>query len=51
MKKTVFIILVILTAIQTDGFSQKKRERERMKADALSATSQQQQVITKHGAW
>ena len=45
MKKTVFIILVILTAMQTDGFSQKKRERERVKADTLSVDSLEYRLI------
>ena len=45
MKKTVFIILVILAAIQTDGFSQKKRERERMKVDTLSVDSLEYRLI------
>ena len=45
MKKTVFIILVILTAIQTNGFSQKKRERERIKADTTSVDSLEYRLI------
>ena len=45
MKKTVFIILVILVAIQTEGFSQKKRERERIKADTVSVDSLEYRLI------
>ena len=45
MKKSVFIILVILTAIQTDGFSQKKMERERIKADTLAVDSLEYRLI------
>jgi hypothetical protein len=45
MKKTVFIILVILAAIYTDGFSQKKRDRFQVKADTVSADSVQYELI------
>jgi len=45
MKKTVFIILVILVAIQTDGFSQKKRNRENIKADTVSVDSLEYRLI------
>jgi hypothetical protein len=45
MKKTVFVILVILTAIHTDGFSQKKKERERIKADTLAVDSLEYRLI------
>jgi len=39
MKKTVLILLVILVAFQTVGFSQKKNEPKNLKADTLSADS------------
>ncbi|HEX7493850.1 MAG TPA: DUF6146 family protein [Bacteroidales bacterium] len=45
MKKTVFIMLVILAAIQRDGFSQKKWERERIKADTTSVDSLEYRLI------
>ena len=45
MKKTVFIMLVILAAIQSDGFSQKKWERERVKSDTTSVDSLEYQLI------
>ncbi len=45
MKKTVFIILVILTVIHTDGFSQKKGRRERIKADTTSVDSLEYRLI------
>jgi hypothetical protein len=45
MKKTVFIILVILTVIYTDGFSQKKSRRERIKADTTSVDSLEYRLI------
>jgi hypothetical protein len=45
MKKTVFIILVIMAAIHTDGFSQKKTDRFQLKADTLSADSLQYELI------
>ena len=45
MKKTVFIILVILVAIQTDGFSQKKKERFNVKADTVTVDSLEYKLI------
>jgi hypothetical protein len=45
MKKTVFLILVILVAIQTVGFSQKKKEREGTKTDTLSVDSLEYRLI------
>jgi hypothetical protein len=45
MKKTVFVILVFLVAIQTVGFSQKKMNREQIKADTVSADSMEYRLI------
>ena len=45
MKKSGFIILVILVAFQTDGFSQKKRERHKVKADTVSVDSLEYKLI------
>jgi hypothetical protein len=45
MKKTVFLILVILVAMQTVGFSQKNKVREVIKADTLSAYSLEHRII------
>ena len=45
MKKTVFLILVILVAMQTVGFSQKNKVREVIKADTLSADSLEHRII------
>jgi hypothetical protein len=36
MKKTVLFTLIILAIFQTDGFSQKKRDKLRVKADTLA---------------
>ena len=35
MKKTVLFLLVILIALQAEGYCQKKREKERVKVDTL----------------
>jgi len=45
MKKTVLLILVILVAMQTVGFSQKNKVREVIKADTLSADSLEHRII------
>ena len=45
MKKTVFIILVILVAIQTDGYSQKRRDRYKVKADTVTVDSLEYKLI------
>ena len=45
MKKTVFIILVIIIAIQTVGFSQKKRDRFQLKADTVAVDSLEYRLI------
>jgi hypothetical protein len=45
MKKTVFIMLVILLAIKTVGFSQKKTYGEQIKADTVSADSMEYRLI------
>jgi Family of unknown function (DUF6146) len=45
MKKTVFLIVVILVAIQTVGFSQKKRDRDSLKSDTLSVDSLDYRII------
>lgn len=45
MKKSFFIILVILIAIHTDGFSQKNRERNRVKADTIKVDSLEYELI------
>jgi Family of unknown function (DUF6146) len=45
MKKTVFIILVILVAIQTVGFSQKRRDRYKVKADTVTVDSLEYKLI------
>lgn len=45
MKKTVFVILVILVAIQSVGLSQKKFEKKRINADTVSADSMEYRLI------
>jgi hypothetical protein len=45
MKKTVFLILIILVAFQTVGFSQKKTDKEGLKADTISADSLEYRII------
>ena len=45
MKKAVFIILVILVAIQTDGLSQKKRDRIKVNTDTVSIDSLEYNLI------
>ena len=45
MKKTVFVILVILVAIQSVGLSQEKIYREQIKADTVSADSMEYRLI------
>jgi Family of unknown function (DUF6146) len=45
MKKTVFVILVILVAIQSVGLSQKKIYREQIKTDTVSADSMEYRLI------
>ncbi|MCX6254655.1 MAG: DUF6146 family protein [Bacteroidia bacterium] len=45
MKKTVFVILVILVTIQTVGFSQKKLDRESIKTDTVSVDSLEYRLI------
>jgi Family of unknown function (DUF6146) len=45
MKKTVLILLVMLVAFQTVGFSQKKNEPKHLKADTLSADSLEHRLI------
>jgi Family of unknown function (DUF6146) len=45
MKKTIFIILVILVAIRTDGFSQKKRDSYKVKADTVTVDSLEYELI------
>ncbi len=45
MKKTVFVILVILVIFQTVGFSQKKKERVVAKADTVLADSLEYRLI------
>jgi hypothetical protein len=45
MKKTVFLVLVILVAIQTVGFGQKKRDRLKVKADSVTIDSLEYKLI------
>ena len=45
MKKTVLFILVILVATATNGFSQKKRDRYKPKADTISVDSLEYNLI------
>jgi hypothetical protein len=45
MKKFLFLIVVFLTAVQTDGFSQKQRDRNKVKADTVSADSVEYKII------
>jgi hypothetical protein len=45
MKKTVLIMLVILVAIQADGFCQKKKYRYKEKADTIAMDSLEYQLI------
>ncbi len=45
MKKIVFVILVILTAFQTVGFSQTKKDRREMKSDTIAADSLEHRLI------
>ncbi len=45
MKRIVFLILVILVATQTVGFSQKRKEREGIKVDTLSVDSLEYRLI------
>jgi hypothetical protein len=45
MKKSVFVILVILVALQTDVFSQNKRDRVKVKADTVSVDSLEYELI------
>lgn len=45
MKKTVFMVLIILVAIQTVGFGQKKRDRIKVEADSVSVDSLEYKLI------
>lgn len=45
MKKTLFLILITLVAMQTVGFSQKKKERDGLKADTLFVDSLEYRLI------
>lgn len=45
MKKTVFVMLVILVTFQTVGLGQKKREREGIKTDTISVDSLEYRLI------
>jgi hypothetical protein len=45
MKKAVFLILIILVAIQAVGFSQKKIDRSVLKSDTLSVDSLEYRII------
>lgn len=45
MKKTVFIIMVILVVIQTYGFSQRKRDRYNVKVDTVTVDSLEYKLI------
>jgi hypothetical protein len=45
MKKTVFVMFLIMVAIQAPGFSQKKRDRSGVKADTVSVDSLQYRLI------
>jgi len=45
MKKTVFVITIILIVFQTVGFSQKKREREKVKPDTTAVDSLEYKLI------
>jgi Family of unknown function (DUF6146) len=45
MKKTVFLMLAFLVAIQTVGFSQKKKQRGGIKADTISVDSLEYRLI------
>ncbi len=45
MKKFVFVILVILVAIRTDGFSQKKKDSYKAKPDTITVDSLEYRLI------
>ncbi len=45
MKKSVFVIMVILVAFQTDGFSQNKMNMNKVKADTLKVDSLEYRLI------
>ncbi len=45
MKRTVYIIFIILISVQTSGFSQKKRDRDRVKQDTVSVDSLEYKLI------
>ncbi len=45
MNKTVFIMLIILAAINTDGFSQKKADRYKIETDTVSTDSLEYKLI------
>jgi hypothetical protein len=45
MKRTVYIIIIILIAFQTSGFSQKKRDRDKVKQDTVSVDSLEYKLI------
>ncbi|TAL65515.1 MAG: hypothetical protein EPN88_09515 [Bacteroidetes bacterium] len=45
MMKTVFVMLVILTAIHTVGFSQKKSNKFKVKADTVTVDSLEYRLI------
>lgn len=45
MKKTVFILFIILAMIHSDGFGQKKRDREKIKADTLKVDSLEYELV------
>jgi hypothetical protein len=45
MKKSVFSILVFLILIQTNGFSQKEMKRNKVKADTVSVSSLEYELI------
>lgn len=45
MNKTILMIIMILLAIQTDGFSQKKRERFQVKTDTVSVDTVKYDLI------
>jgi len=45
MKKTVLIVMVFLLAIFSDGFSQKKKDRNKITADTIAVDSAEYELI------
>ena len=45
MMKTVFITFLILIAVHTDGFCQKKKDRYKVKADTVAVDSLEYELI------